>query len=73
MQEDKLPRFEMDVLAAAEHSFSTLESVKMYLRNRTARERLDSLALMSIQQIQVRVDEVIDLFMKKSQCMKIVA
>ncbi|KAL1482584.1 hypothetical protein MTO96_033692 [Rhipicephalus appendiculatus] len=38
--------------AAAERSFSTLKRVKTYLRNRTAEERLNGLALMSIHRIQ---------------------
>lgn len=51
--------------ATAERSFSTLKRVKTYLRNRTAEERLNGLALMSIHRAPVSVDEIISTFMKK--------
>ncbi|KAH9367581.1 hypothetical protein HPB48_002873 [Haemaphysalis longicornis] len=59
--------------AAAERSFSTLKRVKTYLRNRTAEERLNGLALMSIHRMQVSVDEVIAVFMEKPRRLKIAA
>ncbi|KAH9382593.1 hypothetical protein HPB48_010333 [Haemaphysalis longicornis] len=49
------------------------EKSETYLRNRTAEEWLNGLALMSIHRMQVSVDEVIAVFMEKPRRLKIAA
>ena len=50
---------------SAEHSFSKLKLIKSYLRSTLAQDRLDSLALISIENeaaAQLQLDAVVDRF-----------
>ncbi|CAN8016742.1 unnamed protein product [Ixodes persulcatus] len=57
--------------ATAERSFSALRRLKTYLRNRTAEDRLNELAVMSVHRAPVSVNEVITTFMGKPRKTKI--